>query len=343
MAYLTYISGSGVYVVVSSESSYGQPMKTYLDGVQINKETDIWYTNSAGVSTLAVPYSGYLDDGNCHDIYCIINGVNTGNYKFKNDSLSSGTCSGGGSGETGWYYWPSYEVDTDETIVEAYEYDSSTGNVYIHIYWAICNGNSDCLTSANLYAARIYYSVNGYSCRGCDDDDDCLVKSISKSNCPYGSECNNPLMNETSYRSNISYYVGIPCPDTLEVEIRGSIQDRSPEPECDNFSFTRTLNLDFKKFYWKSETDRPAAGKEVSKYITADKWNELCEDIGLSSLANKSKGDKIKATEVNKIISALGGGLPLYRETLLKLLILLKSKTFTILNPLVKGGAWIGR
>lgn len=62
-----------------------------------------------------------------------------------------------------------------------------------------------------------------------------------------------------------------------------------------------------KKFWWKSQTDRPAPEKDIAEYISANTWNSLCFELGLDSLAFKSAGDEIIGTEVRQVILALGG------------------------------------
>lgn len=78
---------------------------------------------------------------------------------------------------------------------------------------------------------------------------------------------------------------------------------------------TYTGSIEGLEFYWKTSTNRPAKDKEIADYITAAKWNSLCnsDKVNLSSLANKTSGvSKIIGTEVRQILLALGGSSSTY-------------------------------
>ena len=78
---------------------------------------------------------------------------------------------------------------------------------------------------------------------------------------------------------------------------------------------TYTGSIEGLEFYWKTSTDRPVKDKEIADYITAAKWNSLCnsDKVNLSSLANKTSGvSKIIGTEVRQILLALGGSSSTY-------------------------------
>lgn len=59
-------------------------------------------------------------------------------------------------------------------------------------------------------------------------------------------------------------------------------------------------------FYWRSQSDRPYQGANISDYITATKWNELCRLLELNDLANKRTGDEILASDVIRVLNKVG-------------------------------------
>ena len=174
----------------------------------------------------------------------------------------------------------------DDMEVISSSYSNGTVTTKIMIYYHNNGATRD--------TATIYYQVggNGY-----------YHQSVSCS--AYGDgyiECNMSIntgtLSTTSYTFNFNGYI-----------------DSS---NCGNDHFGQNLTATWTAvplFYWKTSTDRPAKNKEIADYITAAKWNSLCNSnkVNLPSLANKTSGvSKIIGTEVRKILLALGGSSSIY-------------------------------
>ena len=170
-------------------------------------------------------------------------------------------------------YDSSYNPDTQQLTVEIRNRFKNNGETYDAIYF--------------YYT---FYDENGNIPSGGDDRIPVYL-SAGSSTTEYISCIFNNVPDTGSFSFQYIYYSESYVCDTQINDGKWFYPTWTPSP----------------KFWWKSATDRPDEKKEIKQYITASKWNSLCNEIGLTTIANKSPDDVIVGTEVRAIILKLGG------------------------------------